>query len=105
MPQSIVTDNDKEIEKMDHIWKGPYKISRVGGKGNYTIATINDKEIEKQWNTYNLRKYHVRPPVTSKLEELEQLNGHHIASRRLSSCYAVSTLQLSFRSFHSFFNE
>ncbi|KAM0999683.1 hypothetical protein ACFX2A_006524 [Malus domestica] len=46
-------------KKMDPIWEGHYKISRVGGKGSYTLATMNDKEIEKQWNAYNLRKYHV----------------------------------------------
>ena len=44
---------------MNPIWEGPYKISRVGDKGNYTPATMNDEEIEKKWNAYNLRKYHV----------------------------------------------
>ncbi|KAM1476610.1 hypothetical protein FF1_038104 [Malus domestica] len=46
-------------KKMDPIWEGPYKISRVGGKDSYILATMNDKEIEKQWNAYNLKKYHV----------------------------------------------
>ncbi|KAM2364040.1 hypothetical protein ACFX1X_003039 [Malus domestica] len=48
-------ENSKEI---DPIWEGSYKINTVGSKGSYTLTTINDKEIEKQWNAYNLRKYH-----------------------------------------------
>ena len=57
--KAFITAHREGSKKMDPIWEGPYKISRVGGKGNYTFATMNDKEIEKQWNTYNLRKYHV----------------------------------------------
>ncbi|KAM2801730.1 hypothetical protein PS2_045127 [Malus domestica] len=57
--KAFITARREGSKKMDPIWEGPYKISRVGGKGSYTLATMNDKEIEKQWNAYNLRKYHV----------------------------------------------
>ncbi|KAM1329291.1 hypothetical protein ACFX2F_013473 [Malus domestica] len=55
----FITARREGSKKMDPIWEGPYKINRVGGKGSYTLATMNDKEIEKQWNAYNLRKYHM----------------------------------------------
>ncbi|KAM1497262.1 hypothetical protein ACFX11_031704 [Malus domestica] len=45
--KAFITARKEGSKKMDPIWEGPYKISRVGGKGNYTLATINDKEIEK----------------------------------------------------------
>ncbi|KAM1654548.1 hypothetical protein ACFX14_007013 [Malus domestica] len=57
--KAFITARREGSKKMDPIWKGLYKINRVYGKGNYTLATMNDKEIEKQWNAYNLRKYHV----------------------------------------------
>ncbi|KAM1292671.1 hypothetical protein ACFX2I_019601 [Malus domestica] len=56
--KAFIPTNRKGSKKIDLIWEGPYKISRVGGKGSHTLAIINDKEIEKQWNAYNLRKYH-----------------------------------------------
>ncbi|XP_070662327.1 uncharacterized protein [Malus domestica] len=56
-------------KKIDHIWESPYKISKVGGKGSYNLTTINDKKIEKQWNVYNLGKYHALPPTTLKPED------------------------------------
>ena len=34
-------------KKMAPIWEGPYKISQVGGKGNYTLTTMSDNEIKK----------------------------------------------------------
>ncbi|KAM1040670.1 hypothetical protein ACFX2C_029930 [Malus domestica] len=57
--KAFITARREGSKKMDPIWEGPYKISRVGGKGSYTLTTMNDKEIEKQWNAKNLRKYHV----------------------------------------------
>ncbi|KAM0970647.1 hypothetical protein ACFX15_018093 [Malus domestica] len=56
--KAFITARKNGSRKMDPIWKGPYKFSRVGGKSSYTPATMNDREIEKQWNAYNLRKYH-----------------------------------------------
>ncbi|TQE05895.1 hypothetical protein C1H46_008578 [Malus baccata] len=47
----------KGSKKMAPIWKGQYKISQVSGMGSYTLTTISDKKINKQWNAYNLRKY------------------------------------------------
>ncbi|KAM1470075.1 hypothetical protein ACFXTO_041171 [Malus domestica] len=46
--KSLITTRREGFKKMDPIWEGSYKISRVGSKGNYTLATMNDKEIEKQ---------------------------------------------------------
>ncbi|KAM1334267.1 hypothetical protein ACFX2F_010204 [Malus domestica] len=57
--KAFITARREGSKKMDPIWEGPYKINRVGGKCSYTLATMNGKEIEKQWNAYNLRKYHV----------------------------------------------
>ena len=34
-------------KKMDPIWEGPYKISRVGGKSNYTLATMKRQKDRK----------------------------------------------------------
>ena len=57
--KAFITARREGSKKMDTFWEGLYKINRVGGKGSYTIATMNDKEIEKQMNAYALRKYHV----------------------------------------------
>ncbi|KAM2570361.1 hypothetical protein TB2_010341 [Malus domestica] len=57
--KAFITARREGSKKIDPIWEGPYKIRKVGSKGNYTLTTMNDKEIEKQWNAYNLRKYHV----------------------------------------------
>ncbi|KAM1233356.1 hypothetical protein ACFX2J_003070 [Malus domestica] len=54
--KAFVNARREGSKTMDPIWEGLYKISRVGGNGSYTLATMNDKEIEKQWNAYNLRK-------------------------------------------------
>ncbi|KAM2692999.1 hypothetical protein EV2_007223 [Malus domestica] len=57
--KAFFTAGREGSKKMDPIWEGSYKISRVGGKCSCSLATMNDKEIKKQWNAYNLRKYHV----------------------------------------------
>ncbi|KAM2025137.1 hypothetical protein ACFXTH_017818 [Malus domestica] len=46
-------------KKMDPIWKSPYKISRVSRMSNYTFVTMKRQKDRKQWNAYNLRKYHM----------------------------------------------
>ncbi|KAM1981744.1 hypothetical protein ACFX15_038197 [Malus domestica] len=38
--KAFITARREGSKKMDPIWEGPYKISRVGGKSNYTIATM-----------------------------------------------------------------
>ncbi|XP_070660729.1 uncharacterized protein [Malus domestica] len=38
--KTFITARREGSKKMDPIWEGPYKISRVGGKSNYTIATM-----------------------------------------------------------------
>ena len=54
-----MTTRREGSKKMAPIWEGPYKISQVGGNGSYTLTTTRDKEINKQWNAYNLRKYYI----------------------------------------------
>ncbi|XP_070667479.1 uncharacterized protein [Malus domestica] len=44
--KAFITTSRKGSKKMDPIWEGLYKISRVGSKSSRTLATMNDKEIE-----------------------------------------------------------
>ncbi|XP_070667596.1 uncharacterized protein [Malus domestica] len=46
--KAFITARREASKKMDPIWEGLYNISRVGCKGHYTLATMNDKEIKKQ---------------------------------------------------------
>ncbi|KAM2029249.1 hypothetical protein ACFX16_040777 [Malus domestica] len=73
--KDFITAHREGSKKIVPIWESPYKISRVGGKSNYTPAMMNNKEIEKQWNAYNMRKYHALPPTTSKLEDSSSSMG------------------------------
>ncbi|KAM1857183.1 hypothetical protein ACFX14_007318 [Malus domestica] len=57
--KAFITARWEGSKKMAPIWERRYKISQVGGRGSYTFTTISDKEINKQWNAYNLRKYYV----------------------------------------------
>ncbi|XP_070677714.1 uncharacterized protein [Malus domestica] len=45
--KAFITARQEGFKKMAPIWEGPYKISRVGRKGSYTLTTMNDKEINK----------------------------------------------------------
>ncbi|KAM1469438.1 hypothetical protein ACFXTO_040613 [Malus domestica] len=90
---------------MDPIWESPYKISRVGGKSNYTIATMKQQKDRKAMEHLQPDEVPCETSHYIKTRSLKQLNWHHLISRQLSSCYAVLTLQLSSCSLHSFFNE
>ncbi|KAM1863823.1 hypothetical protein ACFX14_004116 [Malus domestica] len=62
---------------MDPIWESPYKISRVGGKNNYTLATIKRQKDRKTMERLQSEEV---PCVTSryiKARRLKQLNGHY----------------------------
>ncbi|KAM1968378.1 hypothetical protein ACFX15_043312 [Malus domestica] len=90
---------------MNLIWEGLYNISRVSGNSNYTLVTMKRKKDRKVVERLQSEE---EPCVTShyiKAQRFKKLDGHHLISRGLSSCYAVPTLQLCSRSFHSFFNE
>ncbi|KAM1078744.1 hypothetical protein ACFX19_026375 [Malus domestica] len=103
--KTFIIASRKGSKNMDPICESPYKISRVGGKNNYTLATIKRQKDQK--TVERLQSEEV-PCVTSryiKARRLKQLDGHYLTSRRLSSCYAVLTLHLSSRSFNAFFNE
>ena len=45
--KAFITARREGSKKMDHIWEGPYKISRVGGKSNYTLATMKRQKDQK----------------------------------------------------------
>ncbi|KAM1940958.1 hypothetical protein ACFX13_028600 [Malus domestica] len=45
--KAFIIAHNEGSKKMDPIWEGPYKISRVCSKCSYTLAIMNDKEIEK----------------------------------------------------------
>ncbi|KAM2344900.1 hypothetical protein ACFXTH_008849 [Malus domestica] len=38
--KAFITTCKEGSKKMDPIWEGQYKISRVGSKSNYTLATM-----------------------------------------------------------------
>ena len=56
--KAFITTRREGFKKMNNVWESPYKVSTAGGKGSYTLTTMNDKEIDKQWKVYNLRKYY-----------------------------------------------
>ncbi|XP_070679253.1 uncharacterized protein [Malus domestica] len=45
--KSFIIARKESSKKMDPIWEGPYKISRVGGKSNYTLATKKQQNDKK----------------------------------------------------------
>ncbi|KAM0966112.1 hypothetical protein ACFX2C_021925 [Malus domestica] len=44
--KAFITSSIECSRKMDPIWECLYKINKVGGKGSYTLATMNDKEMK-----------------------------------------------------------
>ncbi|KAM1773897.1 hypothetical protein ACFX12_043336 [Malus domestica] len=57
--KAFITARREDSKKNAPIWECLYKISRVGRMSSYTLTTMSNKEIDKQWNAYNLRKYYV----------------------------------------------
>ncbi|BFG30326.1 hypothetical protein CerSpe_166000 [Prunus speciosa] len=55
--KSFITAPRQGSKKMKPNWEGPYVISRPGGRGSYTLDTLEGKEIPRQWNAHHLRRY------------------------------------------------
>ncbi|KAI5317812.1 hypothetical protein L3X38_037519 [Prunus dulcis] len=56
--KAFITAQRQGSKKMNPNWEGPYVISRAGGRGSYTLDTVDGKEIPRQWNAYHLQKYY-----------------------------------------------
>ncbi|CAL2239111.1 unnamed protein product [Prunus armeniaca] len=67
--KAFITAQRQGSKKMKPNWEGPYVISRFGGRGSYTLDTMDGKEIPRQWNAYHLRKYY---PVLRKTQGNDQ---------------------------------
>ena len=44
--------------KLGPNWEGPYKITKLVGKGAYYLVDLEDKQIPRVWNFKNLKKYY-----------------------------------------------
>ncbi|KAL0355325.1 UNVERIFIED_CONTAM: hypothetical protein Sradi_3979400 [Sesamum radiatum] len=47
----------KPIGKLDPTWEGPYKVTRVIGKGAYELEDPEGRPLPRPWNVHNLKKY------------------------------------------------
>ncbi|XP_020415620.1 uncharacterized protein LOC109948104 [Prunus persica] len=56
--KAFITAPRQGSKKMNPNWEGPYMISRSGGRRSYTLDTMEEKEIPRQWNAHHLRKYY-----------------------------------------------
>ncbi|XP_020421432.1 uncharacterized protein LOC109949728 [Prunus persica] len=56
--KAFITAQRQGSKKMKPNWEGPYIISRSGGRGSYTLDTMEGKEIPRQWNAYHLQRYY-----------------------------------------------
>ncbi|XP_020415572.1 uncharacterized protein LOC109948075 [Prunus persica] len=53
--KAFITAPRQGLKKMNPNWEGPYMISQSGGRGSYTLDTMEGKEIPRQWNAHHLR--------------------------------------------------
>ncbi|XP_020426547.1 uncharacterized protein LOC109950823 [Prunus persica] len=58
LKKAFITAPRQWSKKMNPNWEGPYMISRSGGRGSYTLDTMEGKEIPRKWNAHHLRKYY-----------------------------------------------
>ena len=49
---------DSADEKLVPNWEGPYKITKLAGKGAYYIEDLEGKQVPRPWNPSNLKKYY-----------------------------------------------
>ncbi|CAL9004916.1 unnamed protein product [Prunus brigantina] len=56
--KAFITAQRQGSKKIKPNWEGPYVMSRSGGRGSYTLDTMDGKEIPRKWNAYHLRKYY-----------------------------------------------
>ena len=71
---------------MDHIWKGPYKINRVGGKSNYTLTTMKRQKDQKVVERLQTKEI---PCVTSR-----HIKSPKTQAARWASPHKPRTIQL-----------
>jgi len=57
----IQTTWQKDHWKVRPNWEGPYTIIAQKGKGSYTLADQDGKILKKQWNSFHLKRYCVKP--------------------------------------------
>ncbi|CAL2260095.1 unnamed protein product [Prunus armeniaca] len=55
--KAFITAPRQGSKKMNPNWEGPYVISRSGGRGSYTLDTMDGKQIPRQWNVHHLRNF------------------------------------------------
>ncbi len=42
---------------MDCVWKGPYTVHTIAGKGRYQLESMNGKVLKKMYNGVLLKEY------------------------------------------------
>lgn len=54
-----VFQNTQELNagKLSIKWEGPYRISKVVGKGAYKLQTLDNQDIPRSWNATHLKRY------------------------------------------------
>jgi len=55
----IHNTRSKDQGKLGPNWEGPYIIIARGGKGSYTLADQVGNQLNKQWNSFHLKRYDV----------------------------------------------
>ncbi|CAL8153080.1 unnamed protein product [Prunus armeniaca] len=53
--KAFITAQRQGSKRIKPNWEGPYVISQSGGRGSYTLDTMDGKEIPLQCNAYHLR--------------------------------------------------
>ncbi|CAL2278268.1 unnamed protein product [Prunus armeniaca] len=56
--KTFITTPRQGSKKMKPNNEGPYVISRSGGRGSYTLNTLEGKEILRQWNAHHIWRYY-----------------------------------------------
>ena len=58
----LLQDKNKEKQgKLEKIWMGPYRVSRIVGKGSLWLETLDGEELEFPINGLLLKHYF--PPI------------------------------------------
>ena len=58
MRKVVENTKDPTNMKLGPNWEGPYKITKLVGKGAYYLVDLEDKQIPRVWNFKNLKKYY-----------------------------------------------
>ena len=49
---------EKEAEKFQANWEGPYVVSKANKNGSYHLKTLNGTPLLRPWNVVNLKQYY-----------------------------------------------